>query len=276
MIRQKKPGQDNWEKFLVPADFLLAEDVAEGDDLLDLGQLAEGEFRGMAVTFGSPIDAHLPTFIQRGAFTKTIKERQRAIPILWQHNIDEPIGKPTKLFETEEGLVLQAQISRTTRGRDALTLMRDGVINALSVGFDPVIFDFVEQDDGMVRFIREARLHEISVVTMGADPRADIREVQGNTNIAGSLTKFWEGTDFETTDVKHEDDDTGTESLSARFAAFVETLGDHKLSDEDVIEQFRTTLHEAEPVQEPLTLSDVDDQLMAAEIAKAELELLSL
>lgn len=273
MIRYKTPGQDKWEMLLAPAKFFLAETVEEGDNLLDLGTLAEGEFRGMAVTFGSPIDAYIPTFIQRGAFTKTIQERERSIPILWQHNIDEPIGRPTKLFESDSGLVLQAQISRTNRGRDALILMRDGVINALSVGFDPVIFDFVEQPDGsMQRFIREARLHEISVVTLGADAQASISEVQGSA-IPGSLTKFWSGINF--ANDEHEIETEGMDSLATRFAAFIEDSEAQSLPEHELLELFQATLHEAEPVT-PLTLSDVDDQLMAAQIMEAEMELLSL
>lgn len=152
-------------------------DVEPEDDMLDLGELGENEFRGMASVFGSPVEAYCPTIMMPGAFSKTIKERGGNIPILWQHDMDEPIGKSVRLFENEVGLVLQAKISRTTRGRDALILLRDGTVNALSIGFEPIVFDFDEVNGTMTRYIREVRLWETSVVTLGADPSALIFEV---------------------------------------------------------------------------------------------------
>ena len=174
-----------YEVLTMPFKLLPAtEDLALGD-----AELEENEIRGFASVFGEVVDAWTPSIMMQGAFTKTLQESARNIPILWQHDMWAPIGKPTKLFESDNGLVLQAKISRTTKGRDALTLIRDGVISALSIGFEPIKFDFEEQPDGSdMRFIREARLHEISVVTLGADPNALISEVRSGC-IAGKLEK---------------------------------------------------------------------------------------
>jgi HK97 family phage prohead protease len=159
----------------------LAEPVTGVDPLLDLGELPENSFRGVASVFGGVVDAFIPTIIHPGAFTKTISEQRRGIKILWQHDTDEPIGLPTKLFESEEGLVLQAQISRTPAGIKALTLLRDGVIDALSIGFDPIKEDVEKDAQGnQIRHIRELRLWEVSVVTFGADADARIREVNSH------------------------------------------------------------------------------------------------
>lgn len=156
----------------------LAEPVGDTDALFDMGELPENAFRGVASVFGGIVDAYIPTIIHRGAFNKTLQESVRGIKILWQHDSHEPIGLPTSLFESDEGLVFQASVSRTTRGRDAITLMRDGVLDAVSIGFDSIKEDMEQVDDGsMVRHIREIRLWEISVVTFGADPNARIREV---------------------------------------------------------------------------------------------------
>jgi HK97 family phage prohead protease len=156
----------------------LAEPIGDQDNLLDLGELPENAFRGVASVFGGIVDAFIPTIIHRGAFTKTLQEQVRGIKILWQHDTSEPIGLPTKLFEGEEGLVFQAAVSRTQRGKDALVLMRDGVLDAVSIGFDPIKEEVQEAPDGsMVRHIREVRLWEISIVTFGADPNARIREI---------------------------------------------------------------------------------------------------
>jgi len=269
-FKRKDTSRDKWEVLTVP--FMpLAGEANGGDDLMDLGLLPENSFRGMASVFGEVIDAFMPTVMQRGAFTKTLNERSRIIPILWQHDIDEPIGKPVHLFENEAGLVLEAQISRTTRGRDALTLMRDGVVGALSIGFDPVVFDFHEQPDGsMKRFIREARLHEISVVTLGADPNALISEVRTG-QVGGSLRKYWAGEDLSAEAIQDDVADNTGEELIHLFTSF---LAETQLTDGlEIAEAFAATLHEAEPENSPLTLSDVEFQLMEAEILAAELEL---
>jgi HK97 family phage prohead protease len=281
LIRRKDASQEKWEVLTVPFTPFAGE-VGDDDLMADFGELPEGSFRGVASMFGEVIDAFMPTVMKRGAFTKTLQERSRSIPILWQHDIDEPIGRPTRIVETDEGLLLQAAISRTNRGRDALILMRDGVVGALSIGFDPVQFDFEEQPDGsMKRFIREARLHEISVVTLGADPNALITEVRAG-QVSGTLRKYWEGVESlstgEETDAQDVSDTLEEPTdLAARFATF---MADTELTDEaEIAVAFAATLqHEAAPeleeeTEEPRTLSEVEFKLMEAEILAAELEL---
>ena len=145
----------------------------------DAGPLPENCFRGMASIFNGLINAYVPTSIHPGAFKKTLKEGGRGVKLLWQHDSHEPIGIPDKLVETKEGLALQGRISQTRRGTDALQLMRDGVLDALSIGFDSIKEDleFDKKGDVVLRNIREVRLWEISAVTWGADPNAKITEV---------------------------------------------------------------------------------------------------
>lgn len=159
----------------------LSQPIGDTDTVMDLGELPENHFRGVASVFGHPVDAYMPTIIHRGAFKKTLAEGGRKALILWQHDSNEPIGKPVKMFESEEGLVIEAAISRTTRGRDALQLMRDGVITALSIGFDSIKEDMETLPDGaQIRHVREIRLWEISLVSWGADSLAAIREVNSH------------------------------------------------------------------------------------------------
>lgn len=137
---------------------------------------AKGQFTGMASVFGSMVDAYMPTIIEPGAFTKTLIERADRVKVLWQHMPEYPIGKPILLEERPAGLYVQAQISQTTLGKDAMILMRDGVVDELSIGFDPVKFDFETVDGKEIRHIRELRLWEFSPVTFAADPMARITE----------------------------------------------------------------------------------------------------
>lgn len=143
-----------------------------------VGDLPEDSFRGVGSVFGGVVDAYVPTIIHRGAFTKTLEEGRRKVVVLWNHEDSQPIGTPTRLFEMDDGLFLEAKISRTRQGQDVLTLLRDGVLDALSIGFDPIKEDFESFPDGsMVRHVREVRLWEVSVVPWGADANARIREV---------------------------------------------------------------------------------------------------
>ena len=125
-----------------------------------------------------------------GAFRKTIKERGGKTPVLWQHNPDWPIGRPTELKETKEGLYFNAAISEaTTHGRDAMALLRDEVPLGMSFGFntirsrpgtkdDPLDFSLYKAKPEDVMVIEEVRLWEISLVTFPANELAAINDVR--------------------------------------------------------------------------------------------------
>jgi len=51
------------------------------------------------------------------------------------HDWSEPIGRPTAAREDEVGLYVEGVISDTAKGRDTRTLLKDGVIRSLSIGF---------------------------------------------------------------------------------------------------------------------------------------------
>lgn len=83
--------------------------------------------------------------IEPGAFTKTIAEGIGRVKILSGHNDSLlPIGIPNELREDAKGLFMSAKISDTTLGRDVKTLIHDGVLCELSIGYDPVVFDYDE------------------------------------------------------------------------------------------------------------------------------------
>jgi uncharacterized protein len=130
-------------------------------------------FEGYASTYSKDLVGDI---IQKGAFTKTIKERfpKQAIKILWQHM--DPIGLPTQIEEDSKGLYVEGKLSDTALGRDAMTLIDDGVVNSLSIGYD-VIKDELS-DDGETRYLKELRLYEFSPVTFPANPEATIEKVK--------------------------------------------------------------------------------------------------
>ena len=115
--------------------------------------------------------------IQKGAFTKTISEglQSKRIKMLWQH--DAPLGMPSEMFEDDKGLYVKGKVSRTQLGDEALELMRDGVVDRMSIGFSIPKDKSGFTPEG-VRLISEVKLFEFSPVTFPANEAAHILAVK--------------------------------------------------------------------------------------------------
>ena len=132
----------------------------------------EGTFSGYGAVF-SNVDSG-GDVIEPGAFTKTIAEGVGRVKVLSGHNEALlPIGKPLELREDAKGLFMKAKISDTALGRDVKTLIHDGVLCELSIGYDPVVFDY---DETGIRHLKEVKLWEISVVTWAMNDQAVITD----------------------------------------------------------------------------------------------------
>jgi len=142
-------------------------------------------FSGYASVFGSRVDTWPPTVIEPGAFTDTLRDDVGRVRILYQHDVHEPIGRPLEAVEDARGLWLTGQLSDTARGREVFTLLEDGVVRELSIGFDPVRWTLQadplapHDPERQVRHLQAVRLWEISLVTFAADPLAQIVSVPG-------------------------------------------------------------------------------------------------
>jgi len=130
----------------------------------------QGIFSGYGAVFGNIDDGG--DIVEPGAFTKTIAEGWERVKILALHNdCWLPIGRPIEIREDAKGLFLKAKVSDTAMGRDIKVLLKDGVLNELSIGYDPIIFDY---DETGIRHLREVKLWEVSVVTWAMNPEATI------------------------------------------------------------------------------------------------------
>ena len=131
---------------------------------------------GYASTFGN-VDL-VRDVVNQGAFKKTLEERgpltgrKSKIKFLWQHSPWDPIGIPVKMSEDSRGLYVEARVSKTTLGNDALTLAQDGVLDSFSIGYDVVKDEYDTEKN--VRNLKELKLHEFSIVTFPANPEATI------------------------------------------------------------------------------------------------------
>lgn len=148
---------------------------------LDSADETTGEFVGHAAVFGNVDDGG--DIIQPGAFTETIRDDFHRIKILSQHDsTDLPIGRPIELREDAKGLYIRGKISDTQKGRDVITLMKDGVLTEMSIGYDALDFDF--DNGGSVRRLKKIRLWEISIVTWAMN---DLATIDGVKSVVGEL-----------------------------------------------------------------------------------------
>lgn len=130
----------------------------------------EGTFTGYAATFSDRPDSY-GDIIDPGAFRKTLKEGGKRVKILWQHNVMEPIGKPIEMTEDEKGLHIKGKLSLgVQRAREVLSLMKDGVITEMSIGYDTIKQSFEEG----IRHLKEVKLYDTSPVVFAANPEAVI------------------------------------------------------------------------------------------------------
>lgn len=141
-------------------------------------------FEGYASSYGNTdSDGDV---IEQGAFAKSIKEGfpTGAIKVLWQHDPHQPIGRPVDMREDSKGLWVKSRISKTAKGDEAIELMRDGVINRLSVGFSIPTNKSQIGPDG-IRRITEGKLFEYSLVTWPANDQAIITGVKTLKELRG-------------------------------------------------------------------------------------------
>lgn len=143
---------------------------------LNLKSLSEeGRFAGYASVFG--IVDNQKDVILPGAFAKSLAGRESRVKLLWQHQMDEPIGVIERIFEDAKGLYVEGRLLlNVARAREAYDLVRSGALEGMSIGYKPVDYDF-DSETG-VRRIKEVALYEISLVTFPANAAANITVVK--------------------------------------------------------------------------------------------------
>ena len=152
-------------------------------DLIDADEKA-GIVKGYGSVFGN-VDSD-GDIINRGAYKKTIEENGNRVKYLYQHDMDKPLGKIVNLGEDDKGLYFEAEIPKTTLGKDVIELMKAGVITENSVGILPIQKD----NSGEYRQINEVKLYEISAVTLAANDQAILVDVKGNYDSEKVLKRY--------------------------------------------------------------------------------------
>jgi HK97 family phage prohead protease len=144
-----------------------------------------GKFSGLASTFGN-LDLQ-NDIVDQGAFTKSLMESNSGFPLLWQHDLRNPIGVVTAK-ETARGLEVTGELAlEVQKATEAYSLLRKGIVKGLSIGFDVVKQAF---KDG-VRHLQEIKLYEVSLVTLAANPLAQVVTVKSeDADIEPQIRQF--------------------------------------------------------------------------------------
>jgi HK97 family phage prohead protease len=101
-----------------------------------------------------------------GSLTRTIKERGDRVKLFRNHDHDQAVGRAVQWKATHEGgCWAQFRIAATVAGDEVLAEVREGMLDAFSVGFLPK--RETRGADG-AREIIEAQLHEVSLCPIGA------------------------------------------------------------------------------------------------------------
>lgn len=102
--------------------------------------------------------------------------------LCYQHDSAEVIGKITDFKVDETGLLFDADILPTTRGKDAEVLIKSGALNEFSIGY----FADKWHMDGKTRILEDITIVEISLVSRAANTKAvllDVKSEEGQSAI---------------------------------------------------------------------------------------------
>jgi len=140
-----------------------------------------GTFSGYGSVFGN-VDSYRE-IVAPGAFKSSLAALKSAgdvLPVLWQHNPDQPIGGYTELGEDDHGLKVSGFLLKddVALAREAYALMKARVVKGLSIGYYvPKGADSFDEKSG-IRTLHEVDLREISVVTFPANEIAQVESVK--------------------------------------------------------------------------------------------------
>lgn len=141
-------------------------------DILETKATDKGalEISGYGAYFGN-VDSY-GDVIDKGAFINTLADRGDRIAFCYQHDIFNPIGKILQISEDEKGLFIKVRLSAAEK--DIQTKIKEGILKEMSIGYSVVNASNEKRDERDVYVLKELKLYEVSLVTVAANPLAQI------------------------------------------------------------------------------------------------------
>ena len=152
---------------------------------LQIKATRDGQFEGHGAVFGN-IDLHDDIIIP-GAFKKSLREHKDkgSLPqMYWMHQPDQVPGKWIDMREDEKGLAVVGELLPTSLGKDMDILLKAKAVRGLSIGFMTRQADY--NADG-IRLIKDIDLWEVSLVSLAANPLAEVESVKARLSHDGEF-----------------------------------------------------------------------------------------
>ena len=134
--------------------------------------------RGYCVTWDAYEMGHEFERVDPAAFTRSL-ESPDDIALLWNHDTGKPLARVRagnlRLFADSTGLGFEATLADTQSAREAVELVKSGVVSQCSFGFIVRKERYDKDEKGRsVRVILDAELMEVSIVTFPANPSTSV------------------------------------------------------------------------------------------------------
>ena len=154
--------------------------VGDATDDTDLGL---GQFTAYASIFGN-VDAY-GEIVEKGAFANTLddwKGKDAPIPLYWAHQMSASptmnLGHILTAEEDDTGLLVSAQldIEANPEAKYVYELLKSKRVNQMSFAYD--VLGYSESADNDYITLTELKLHEVSVVPVGANQETEVLDVK--------------------------------------------------------------------------------------------------
>lgn len=156
--------------------------------------LNEGEFVAYASVFNN-IDSYGDVVIP-GAFSKDLQRWKASgnnIPVLFSHNMSDPdlnIGHVVEATEDDNGLLVKCQLDLDNpKAKQVYRMLKGRRIDQMSFAYDVIEGSPAQRDGEQVFELRDLKLYEVSVVTVGANQETEILAVKQAAALADRMTQ---------------------------------------------------------------------------------------
>jgi HK97 family phage prohead protease len=139
---------------------------------------ADGEIEGYGSVF-NVVDSYREAVLPGAFVNSLVKRKSSGIRMLWQHNMDEPIGVWTDIAEDSKGLYVKGRllVGESDVARKAYGLLKAKALDGLSIGYREIKTEPHPDKSGVLNLV-ELDLREISVVTFAANEKARVDTVK--------------------------------------------------------------------------------------------------
>lgn len=151
-----------------------------------VGDDNSGEFEGYGSIFGN-VDSYNEV-VDKGAFVESL-EKHGLPKLLIQHASWQVGGIYVEVYEDERGLYVKGKLNLDVQiARETYSLLKQGALSGLSIGFRPIIVE-MNKDTGVMH-LKKVRLYEVSIVTFPANESATVSAVKSAPDTVRDFEDF--------------------------------------------------------------------------------------